>query len=89
MNKNFALLSIIAIAEAVKLNCGPCSNGCDLDDGSDAADDIEEPIIELPEDAVTLFIFENDDCTGESLTLDLSKDLDVAIDAVLDAAALF
>ena len=82
MNKNFALLSIIAIAEAVKLNCGPCSHGCDLEDGGDAANDNGELFIELPKDFVTLFIFENDDCTGESLTLDLFKDLDLGIDTV-------
>ena len=88
MNKNFALLSIIAFAEAVKLECSPCSSGCNFDDGDgDDDDDFDKPIIDITEEAVTAFIFENDDCTGEALSLDLFEDGDTSV--VYDTAALF
>ena len=55
MNKNFALLALLAYAEAIQLDCGPCGGcgcGCDEDDEPEPSlghiDDEPTPIDDEP-----------------------------------------
>ena len=96
MNKNFALLSLLAFAEAIQLDCGlSCGDcGCGGDDKDEDDSELYISEEELREIALRLddfdqdydddydygmatglpshaYIYENEDCTGDYLTLDL------------------
>lgn len=63
MFKNFALLSLLAFAEAVQLDCGPCNCDCDEPDPKPEPDPL--PI----GGSLYGYIYANDDCTGDVLEL--------------------
>ena len=56
MLKNLALASVIALADAVKLECCPATSCCDGDDGdhepTPADEDFEEAVAEEVEDQI-------------------------------------
>ena len=89
MNKNFALLALLAFAEAIKLDCGPCGGcgcGCDEDDEpvpvKPLGGDFEET--DIAGGMQSAFMYEYEDCTGEKLELAITinpfdiKEYDVA-----------
>ena len=80
MNKSFALLALLAFAEAVQLDCGPCG-GCGC--GCEEEDEPETDIIGVMKIA---YMYENKDCTGEKLELAISENPYAIVE--YDAASL-